>query len=349
MTYRAKPVTQRDGSALQFSNCLMATAAVGLDYHTLGEKTSSGTTMRRLSGDLAGGTNSDEVVRAWKRGYDEDAVMRDGHPWSKVIEDLKEGRLVMLQWWAATVGEVCISGTGAYGHGVAVAPESREQSGVTQWLVADPWCKPPRWAWVDEDDMRRGAERWARQMGAGGRDFGIEPPGPGEEPSQAWVNFTYAFADYYMDPEHQSDVPPSEGPGAGGSQGVLFASTKPHAEEGDDMSINTNGSDIESKRRVKLTADAGFYADAALTKKYGTLSKGSERVFIGPAVGANSHAILVKTSKPYSDGTDRPTICYVTKDKCGEPYTIAEPPIDHTERDKQWRAWLNGDADAPDK
>src|SRR5262245_54253961 len=102
--YRATPITQRDGSPLANSNCLMAAAATGLDFHTLGGKTSTGARMRDYSGDTEGGTNSDEVVRAWDRGYDEHATMRDGHPWSDVVADLEAGRLVMLQVWHATTG-----------------------------------------------------------------------------------------------------------------------------------------------------------------------------------------------------------------------------------------------------
>jgi hypothetical protein len=143
-------------------------------------------------------------------------------------------------------------------------------------------------------------------------------------------------------------VEPAEPDGARGpNDGVLFASTTPHPEEGTDVSINTNGSKLVTSRRVKLTAEAGFYAEATLDTKYGTLGAGTIREFIGPAVGTNSHAILVNTSKPYSDGQQRPTIVYVTKDKCGEPYQVTDDTL--AKRDAEWRAWLNGDADAPDK
>src|SRR5262245_15262227 len=99
MTYRPAPVTQRDGSPLASSNCLMAAAAVGLDGETHGAKTSTGALMRQYSGDSSGGTNSDEVVRSWNTGYDEDPIARDGQPWTKVLSDLDEGRWVMLQVW----------------------------------------------------------------------------------------------------------------------------------------------------------------------------------------------------------------------------------------------------------
>lgn len=350
MTYRAKPVTQRDGSKLQNSNCLMATAATGLDYHTLGEKVSTGSHMRQLSGDLSGGTNSDEIEKAWKRGYAEDPVTRDGQPWSKVAEDLAAGRLVMLQVWAATVGSpLCC--TSAVGHGIAVAPETRVTDGRREYLVADPWCRPAKWVWVREDKLKAGAEKWARQMGAGALDCGVKPPAPGSEPSAAWLNFTHAFWEFYGDPTAPADVEPSDDGAMGPGDGVLFASTKPHPEEeeGTDVAINTNGSDIQSKRRVDLTADAGFYAEATLDTKYGTLDKGRSCIVIGPALGTTAMAILVNTSKPYSDGQKRWTVVYVTKDKCGDTYTVETPPADDDARDKAWRSWLDSDPNAPDR
>jgi hypothetical protein len=145
-------------------------------------------------------------------------------------------------------------------------------------------------------------------------------------------------------------VEPSDDGAMGPGDGVLFASTAPHLEEEpSDMAINTNGSDIQSKRRVKLLDDTGFYSDSDLNEKLGVLDKGTERILLGPALGTNSHAILVTTAKPYSDGQKRPTIVYVTKDKCGEPYQVETPPADNDARDAEWRAWLDGDTNAPDK
>ena len=340
MTYRAKPVTQRDGSKLQYSNCLMAAAAVGLDYHTLGEKTSTGSKMRAFSGDTAGGTNTDEIERAWHTGYDEDPVTRDGNPWDKVIQDLTSGRLVMLQVWHATTGGPCLSGSGAYGHGICVAPEVRKDEGKVQWLVADPWCKPAKWVWWDESRLKAGALRWADKVSASGPSIPIKDIAP-----DLLAGLVSALMAKYT-PEHPAEEDP-EPPSVGGG-GVLFASTAMHEEErASDMSINTNGSGIVSKRRVKLTEEAGFYADSDLTEKYGTLDAGTVRVLMGPVVGGKAHAILVETSKPYSDGTKRPTIVYVTKDKCSEPYAVEDDAL--KERDREWRAWLDGDADAPDK
>jgi hypothetical protein len=339
MTYRANPVTQRDGSRLQYSNCLMAAAAVGLDYHTLGSKTSNGAKMRGFSGDTAGGTNTDEIERAWKQGYAEDPLTRDGQPWTKVLSDLDQQRLVMLQVWHATTGGPCLSGSGNYGHGISVAPEMRVHNGTKQWLVADPWCKPARWVWWDEARLKAGALRWADKVSASGPGIPIR-----DIAADLLAGLVAALMAKYT-PEHPADEDP-EPPSVGGG-GVLFASTQMQQEASSDMSINTNGSRITSVRRVRLTADAGFYADADLTEKYGELAEGTERVFMGPVIGGKAHAILVETSRPYSDDTKRPTICYVTKDKCSDPFQVEDDAL--KARDKEWRDWLNGDGDAPDK
>lgn len=336
MTYRAAPVTQRDGSPLASSNCLLAAGATGLDYTTLGAETTTGKRMRELCGDQSGGTNSDEVDRAWHAGWDEDAVIRDGRPWSDVIADLDAGRLVMLQVWHKTTGGPCLSGSGAYGHGLAVAPERNG----SRWLVSDPWCSPPKWVWWEESKLKAGAIEWADRCSrsAGGRQLRDIP----REELLLIVRALYAL----YTPEHPA--PRDEPPSAGGGGGVLFCSSKAH-QEASDVTLNANGSQLQSSRRVRLTDDAGMYADAELTEKLGTLSDGRECVLIGPALGTNSYGILVRTSTPYDDGQDRDSVVYITKDKASDPYDVEpepEPPAgDTAARDAEWRAWL---ADAPE-
>lgn len=345
MTYRAAPVTQRDGSPLASSNCLMATAAVGLDYETRGAKTSTGSKMRNYSGDTAGGTNTDEIEKAWKNGYNEDPITRDGHPFDDVLADLYDKRLVMLQVWHATVGGPCLSGSGAYGHGIAVAPEKRVNT-HTEWLVADPWCNPPKWAWVREDKLRAGAEEWVRHSASGAT--GGHTSDPRGIPLARLIRAARDLMTSYY-PGHPEPYPQEYGPvGAGGPVGVLFASTHP-VSGSDDVAINTNGSRIQTVRYVDLTDDAGFYKEAELDTKYGVLSAGRKCALLGPALGTNSYAILVNTSAPYDDHEDRDTVVYVTKDKCGPVYQDETPPIDMDARDSEWRDWLNTDPHSPDK
>jgi hypothetical protein len=360
VTYRPKPVTQRDGSKLQNSNCLMATAATGLDYHTLGKKTSTGSKMRQLSGDTSGGTNSDEIARAWKRGYDETASIRDGQPWSAVRDALDNGRLVMLQVWASTVGSPLCCTTNV-GHGISVNPETRVTSGVRQWLVADPWCKPPKWVWVDEARLRKGAEVWADKMGAAGVMFHVPVPTPEEPPTEAWHALVYAMYEYLGDPTHPVEDDPFDG-ATGPTNGVLFALTKiqkdqptPPPEEITDVSVNTSANaPVTGDREAKLLKGTDLFDDAGLTQKLGDLSSERWVPIIGSANGQPGRAVIVNTGYPYSDKEARPTLLYV-KEADLKDFRAVTPPTPPDEeviakRDAEWRAWLDSkSADAPDK
>jgi hypothetical protein len=157
--YRAKPVTQQDGSAHANSNCRLASAATGLDFDTLGKKTSTGKEMRRRSGDPSGGTTASDAARAFKT-YDETLGVMNGTGWDDVIKSLKAGRLVHLDVWAARAGGPCCKSM--VGHTIAVAPE---QSADGKWLTMDPWCKPPKWTWWPESKLKAGAEEWADRCG----------------------------------------------------------------------------------------------------------------------------------------------------------------------------------------
>lgn len=316
MTYRADPVTQQDGTSLANSNCRMAAAATGLDYHTLGAKTSTGSKMRSHSGDTSGGTTSDDAVRAWK-AYDQTLKVRDGAAWSEVLEALREGRLVHIDVWSAAADGPCCNS--ACGHTMAIAPEQHSDG---RWLVSDPWCKPGKWTWWKESKLRAGAEEWADRCGwrsassGGPRDIRlIERPALLAIVRRLMNDYT---PDHPLLPE-DDDYPGIETQGA---LPCLWTCTAAHASGASDVAINTNGSNLTSTRRLRLKEEAGFYRDAERTHKYGTLNADTERVFMGPALGTDSNALLVNTSKPYDDGEDRPTIVYVTKSKCGDPYQI---------------------------
>ena len=109
------------------------------------------------SRDQSGGTDSGDAAEAWA-SYGQSLRIRDGETWADAVDDLEDGRLVHLDVWAAAMAPAgCPSGTGQYGHTIAVAPE---QSG-TRWLVSDPWCSPPKWAWIDEVLLREAPRRGA--------------------------------------------------------------------------------------------------------------------------------------------------------------------------------------------
>jgi hypothetical protein len=315
VTYRAEAITQQDGSSQANSNCRMAALATGLDYDTLGKKHSTGAKMRSYSGDPEGGTSSDDAERAFKH-YSETLRVHDGEPWSAVENALEAGRLVHIDVWSATAGGPCCKS--ACGHTMAIAPERNSEG---KWLVSDPWCKPPKWVWWSASKLQAAAEEWADRCGyrsaqSGGprniRDIGR--PALARLVREMFSRWTP------VSPLHPDD---DDYPGfeTEGSRPCAWTCTDAHMEDSD-VAINTNGSNLTSTRRLRLTEEAGFYRDAERTTKYGTLNPDTERIFIGPAVGTDSMALLVNTSKPYDDGQDRPTIVYVMRDKCGDPYQI---------------------------
>lgn len=320
MTYRADPVTQRDGSPLANSNCLMAAAAVGLDYHTLGAKTSSGAKMREYSGDTSGGTNTDEIVRAWQTGYGEEAHNRDGRPFDDVLADLWDGRLVMIQVWHATVGGPCLSGSGAYGHGMSIAPEQRVVSdGSRQWLVADPWCKPGSWAWIDQSRLKAGAEEWVQHAasGAGG-------PERWPDPRDIPLAILIAAAAFLMTRYTPANPGPIKTPpplGAGGPVPILFAATYPHKEEtevADDMTISL-APGTTTDRVIDVEDGADYYRDSLRTERLGQF-EARTLTFIGTATGTGSRAVKWKTAAPYDDGKARDSVVYVDAGQASDPY-----------------------------
>jgi len=157
---RPKPVTQRDGSKLQNSNCRMASVSTGLDFHTVGAKTSNAGKMRSFTSDQTGGTGSDDAKEAWTKGFKQGLTIRDGGPWSGVLLALREGRGVNLDVWHAFLTSGCISGEGRYGHNIYVHPDNDG----SKWLVSDPWCKPASWKRISEAELRKAAEEWGRRV-----------------------------------------------------------------------------------------------------------------------------------------------------------------------------------------
>ena len=160
MAYRRPaPVTQRDGSSLQFSNCRMAAGATGIDGHSNGAVVTTGASLRARQNDQSGGTGSDDLRVAWA-SYKYALSIPSGVTWASAVSDLAAGREVMLDVWHASAGGPCLSGSGAYGHTMIVHPE---RSG-SDWLTSDPWCKPAKWQWWPAAKLQAGAEEWGRRV-----------------------------------------------------------------------------------------------------------------------------------------------------------------------------------------
>jgi hypothetical protein len=225
--YRATAVTQRDGSSLANQNCRMAAIATAIDFHTLGDTRSSGKAMRAAQDDQTGGTDSGDARQAWQDGYGESLAVGDGGVWADVLEALEAGRMVCLDVWHASVSGagICHSGSGAYGHTIAVAPDLAGDS----WLVSDPWCSPGKWGRVTAAELRQGAEEW------GGRVYreatgGHAPPSSSPLPELLALAGRRLMSRSY--PGHERTIPERDDTGGGV---VLFTYSRAQAMETDDM------------------------------------------------------------------------------------------------------------------
>ena len=210
----------------------MTAAAVGLDYETQGAKTSTGAAMRAAQSDQSGGTDSGDAREAWS-AYGESLRIMDGHTFDEALADLADGRLVHLDVWAASCGEVCLSGSGAYGHTIAVAPE--HHSDGLRWLVADPWCSPPSWSWTAEADLRRGAEGWGAEVygrAAQEPDYPVDSSGPRDPRVLLIVARIVRRAMTEAYPGHEGA---RRHPDTGGGGPILYTTTSAHDDGGDDM------------------------------------------------------------------------------------------------------------------
>jgi hypothetical protein len=227
-TRRPAPLTQRDGSALANSNCRMTAIAVGIDYETAGDETSTGSRMRSYQDDQSGGTDSGDAKQAWARGYDATLIVRDGDTFGDALEDLRAGRLVHLDIWAAAMAGGCRSGSGEYGHTIAVLPDLDG----TRWLVCDPWCSPPKWTRVEERELREGAESWGSRVFSQTAGSGLDPR------SAAFRRLLAEIAHRLMSERHPGnvrDLPPADEVGDTGGGIILYTTTHVQPLEGADM------------------------------------------------------------------------------------------------------------------
>ena len=316
----------------------MASIATGLDHESAGVQLSSGAAMRARQDDQSGGTDSGDAAQAWAT-YGQELRIRDGATFDDALEDLEAGRLVHLDVWHAACAGPCLSGSGAYGHTIAIAPE---RSG-SRWLVADPWCSPARWAWWETELLRAGAESW------GGMTYTAATAGPGPRIRDELVLLALMrLAAKRLMTRYRPDAP-APGPlrDTGGSDGrVMFTTTGIPQREVRDMAINA-AAGMRTNLRTAVPEGLAFYADPELRERLGAMSADADVVYVGNPIGelvpGGSRAILVNTGTAYGDGSVRPTIVYVPAASI-DPYSI--PPAEDDlagaidERDRQWREWL---------
>jgi hypothetical protein len=343
--YRPAPVTQRDGSELASSNCRLASAAVGLEYESWNDgdrppQTSTGSQMRARQDDQSGGTDSGDAAQAWS-SYGQALRIRDGMSWADAVADLEAGRLVHLDVWAAAAAGPCLSGTGGYGHTIAVSPE---RSG-TRWLVCDPWCSPPKWTWWEEVLLETGAETW------GGMTYSAATAGTRWTGDERALRALMRLAAKRLMTAYRPDLPAVVAPPAdtaGSSGRIMFTTTRAPGAPGQevlDMPIAA-AAGLVTTIRARVPAGTEWFKDPNLAARGGGFSSEADVVFVGSPVGESvaggSYAILFNTGALYG-GDVRPTIAYVAT---GDVDTYSVPaPVDDLataieERDLQWREWI---------
>jgi hypothetical protein len=343
MTYRAVAITQRDGSELASSNCRMAAGATGIDYHTLGSITSSGSAMRSRQSDQSGGTDSSDLAEAW-RSYGQSLGVVSSGTWANAEADLRGGRLVMIDVWHASAGGPCLSGSGAYGHTMAVAPEA---SG-SRWLTSDPWCSPAAWQWWESSRLAAGAEEWGRRVSreaTGGRGWaGL--------PAEVLAAIVRELMNRWH-PDRPATGPDAETGGAKGGPILYTRSAVPGSSSsgGDEVRFaNANGYGLESGLRVNVgEGSPWYYLDGA---KGGTFSADAALPVMGlPDSEAGGYVVMIGTGSPYKDNVPRDTLVMIRTSNDTYPGPEPEPepepgPPDtdadaiRAERDAEWRDWL---------
>lgn len=158
MVYRAAHVSQKDGTPLQFANCRMAVGATHLDFHTNGAETSTGAAMRSYQFDQSGGTDADDLRRAWERGYGETLVIRNGRYWDALLIDRAKGWFLEVDIWYADLADRCQQSAN-FGHTIGIAPETRADG---FWLVSDPLCSG--YKWMHPDAIRKAVQSWGNRV-----------------------------------------------------------------------------------------------------------------------------------------------------------------------------------------
>jgi hypothetical protein len=339
----------------------MASISTGLDFHTVGVLTSTGGKMRSFTKDQTGGTDSGDAKEAWNRGYAQTLLIRDGNTWAQALADLGRGHLINLDVWHEATQGPCLSGSGRYGHNMAVAPE---KSG-TRWLVSDPWCSPAKWQWWEEHLLRQGAEEWGRRLRAG-------TAGESTFPTRAAFILALAATARRLMTEHDPENPTpddnlgvtdedGEATDTGGPSTIMYTITRSQSG-GSTPPPAGGGADV---RFINMSAadPSGWLINVGETTRWAYLDgkdggdipgKGAIE-WVGKADSlTDDHIIRISIGAPYSDGKARPTgvLLHSTNDPYEAPTPPTPPSTDCADqvtkaisaRDEEWEDWLLGGA-----
>ena len=159
--------TDEPHEAHRNNNCTCASAAMALDYHTVGATKVRPGDIRHHQPDRIDGTDLNDVAIAWKHYGSDLIIKRTG--WSGVKEALAAGRCVLLPGKSARLDGSC-SESQAADHNILVHPD---RNGTMQ-RVCDPWCRRAKWTWLERSVLRAYFE-------ALGTSFGISRAQPRSE------------------------------------------------------------------------------------------------------------------------------------------------------------------------
>ena len=253
-------------------------------------------------------------------------------------------RLIHLDVWHATVGNApgsCISGGGGYGHTIAVLPDCHDN----QWLVADPWCNPPKWGRVSESKLKAGAEEWGRRVyGAAtsgpGRDWQRDPP---------TIEELRAAAKDLMRRFHAGgNEDYSEDPGdTGGPQRVMYTATTSRPPKGDDVALidfTLAANEVGGTIKVK---DGGASVVTIDGGDRPSLAAGLVRPVLGTATlairGTKPHYLLFVGTKELGFVLAEQVVFTPASTPVPPPPVVdcaVEVTKALTQRDTAWREWL---------
>jgi len=303
---------------------------MGLDYETSGAKKSTASKMRSQTADQSGGTDSGDAREAWDRGFDESLDIEDGKTYDDVDASLKAGYMVHLDVWHAAMDAGCISGSGAYGHTIAIVPD-HDGSG---WLVGDPWCTNG-YKRVSTSDLRNGAEEWGRRVYGAARAEPDYPPTGGPRDPIVLV-IVARIVKRLMDlsyPGHERYI--KQYPETSGAQPILYTRTHARALEGADMGPMFENSGAAIGQATVSIDGANLIGTA--DGQYHPIAKGIVRnvsavVDIADGKYAGEVAYLVSIPGRSESGLLLADLADY----------VANPPSggSNEERDAEWTAWL---------
>jgi hypothetical protein len=256
----------------------MASGAMGLDRQTLGRKQTTAGRLRDLQYDQSGGSDLYDLNVALARGFSEAFTVWWMRSWNDFIRDIRSGRgaVLSIQYWPVPYnlrGQKNFTG----GHAIFVN-EGRYYDSLgnpTELLVFDPLCDARYY------NIPQGPNWWPTSMV--------------KKAAGALVLGSGATAGY----------------GRCYNSTTSITGTTPEPILTGASEMITGGGIARTSSHIKWVALGQALYDKPGGKLITRMSKGSWVEYYGNASG--THAVEVKTARPFSDGIARDTILYTSR------------------------------------